>query len=145
MPIHSAAAESIGGPEQCQRRTEAADRSQPNRRSEERRVGKECSDRRAAVALENESGGSIWKVTGNRSASGKVFCFSSRRRHTRWPRDWSSDVCSSDLEVGLGRLLGHRLSGGRTECPFIQRPRNLSAGRSSVNEGRRRPTAPSRT
>src|SRR5207253_4916177 len=20
------------------------------------------------------------------------------RRHTRWPRDWSSDVCSSDLE-----------------------------------------------
>src|SRR5207253_3850621 len=22
---------------------------------------------------------------------------SSRRRHTRWPRDWSSDVCSSDL------------------------------------------------
>src|SRR5207253_7915201 len=25
--------------------------------------------------------------------------FSSRRRHTRWPRDWSSDVCSSDLDV----------------------------------------------
>src|SRR5690625_5959116 len=24
------------------------------------------------------------------------FCFSSRRRHTRSPRDWSSDVCSSD-------------------------------------------------
>src|SRR5207253_5170242 len=27
------------------------------------------------------------------------FFFSSRRRHTRWPRVWSSDVCSSDLEV----------------------------------------------
>src|SRR5690625_6464735 len=27
------------------------------------------------------------------------FCFSSRRRHTRWPRDWSSDVCSSDLYI----------------------------------------------
>src|SRR5439155_8864634 len=27
-----------------------------------------------------------------------VFFFSSRRRHTRWPRDWSSDVCSSDLD-----------------------------------------------
>src|SRR5690625_6846441 len=27
------------------------------------------------------------------------FFFSSRRRHTRWPRDWSSDVCSSDLDV----------------------------------------------
>src|SRR5439155_13023934 len=28
------------------------------------------------------------------------FFFSSRRRHTRWPRDWSSDVCSSDLIAG---------------------------------------------
>src|SRR5207253_8398033 len=27
---------------------------------------------------------------------------SSRRRHTRWPRDWSSDVCSSDLFSGGG-------------------------------------------
>src|SRR5690625_6850893 len=27
------------------------------------------------------------------------FFFSSRRRHTRWPRDWSSDVCSSDLDL----------------------------------------------
>src|SRR5437660_7905197 len=26
-----------------------------------------------------------------------AFFFSSRRRHTSWPRDWSSDVCSSDL------------------------------------------------
>src|SRR5699024_11826509 len=26
----------------------------------------------------------------------------SRRRHTRSKRDWSSDVCSSDLGVGLG-------------------------------------------
>src|SRR5207253_6931714 len=28
------------------------------------------------------------------------YFFSSRRRHTRWPRDWSSDVCSSDLGSG---------------------------------------------
>src|SRR5207253_4659763 len=28
----------------------------------------------------------------------------SRRRHTRWPRDWSSDVCSSDL-FGKGTLV----------------------------------------
>src|SRR5687768_18613035 len=27
------------------------------------------------------------------------FFFSSRRRHTRCSRDWSSDVCSSDLHV----------------------------------------------
>src|SRR2546430_11522916 len=28
-----------------------------------------------------------------------VFFFSSRRRHTRFDCDWSSDVCSSDLEM----------------------------------------------
>src|SRR5690606_40114691 len=28
---------------------------------------------------------------------GFLFFFSSRRRHTRFSRDWSSDVCSSDL------------------------------------------------
>src|SRR5690606_40582730 len=28
-----------------------------------------------------------------------AFFFSSRRRHTRFSRDWSSDVCSSDLGV----------------------------------------------
>src|SRR3712207_7662419 len=27
------------------------------------------------------------------------FFFSSRRRHTRYWRDWSSDVCSSDLSL----------------------------------------------
>src|SRR3712207_7058040 len=30
---------------------------------------------------------------------GLLFFFSSRRRHTRYWRDWSSDVCSSDLDV----------------------------------------------
>src|SRR5690348_18217265 len=34
--------------------------------------------------------------TGGDSLS--VFFFSSRRRHTRWTGDWSSDVCSSDLD-----------------------------------------------
>src|SRR2546422_6164183 len=29
------------------------------------------------------------------------FFFSSRRRHTRCSRDWSSDVCSSDLSEGI--------------------------------------------
>src|SRR5690606_39535376 len=28
-----------------------------------------------------------------------AFFFSSRRRHTRFSRDWSSDVCSSDLPL----------------------------------------------
>src|SRR5437868_13920505 len=30
-----------------------------------------------------------------------LFFFSSRRRHTRSKRDWSSDVCSSDLSVAF--------------------------------------------
>src|SRR5690606_39886095 len=33
------------------------------------------------------------------------FFFSSRRRHTRFSRDWSSDVCSSDLGKGKGVAL----------------------------------------
>src|SRR5438309_5117991 len=37
-------------------------------------------------------------MTSRRSASSKRnFFFSSRRRHTRWNCDWSSDVCYSDL------------------------------------------------
>src|SRR3712207_7859492 len=32
------------------------------------------------------------------------FVFSSRRRHTRYWRDWSSDVCSSDLVAEEGHL-----------------------------------------
>src|SRR5690625_7401951 len=43
------------------------------------------------------------------------FFLSSRRLHTRWPRDWSSDVCSSDLSVpcqpwSAVRTRIHRLS-----------------------------------
>src|SRR5258707_11022096 len=42
------------------------------------------------------------------------FFFSSRRRHTRYWRDWSSDVCSSDLPKmlamsALGSLAGFYL------------------------------------
>src|SRR3712207_8321082 len=36
--------------------------------------------------------------------------FSSRRRHTRYWRDWSSDVCSSDLGGVTGRLFGSDLA-----------------------------------
>src|SRR6266849_9800356 len=34
-----------------------------------------------------------------------IFFFSSRRRHTRSTRDWSSDVCSSDLLGDRGVVL----------------------------------------
>src|SRR3989440_3932337 len=43
------------------------------------------------------------------------FFFSSRRRHTRSDRDWSSDVCSSDLPLARDRLR-RTLSG--TACPW---------------------------
>src|SRR2546429_2317472 len=43
------------------------------------------------------SGGLRHDVT---SDHGTIFFFSSRRRHTRCSRDWSSDVCSSDLVDG---------------------------------------------
>src|SRR5690606_41162579 len=33
-----------------------------------------------------------------------VFFFSSRRRHTRFSRDWSSDVCSSDLNTDYAKM-----------------------------------------
>src|SRR2546430_9440643 len=35
------------------------------------------------------------------------FFFSSRRRHTRFDCDWSSDVCSSDLEVAAQAVQPH--------------------------------------
>src|SRR5256884_3687298 len=52
-----------------------------------------------------------------------LFFFSSRRRHTRCSRDWSSDVCSSDLIASRGpwfprgRIAGRRLVGhGVSNC-----------------------------
>src|SRR5699024_11628571 len=41
---------------------------------------------------------------------GACFFFSSRRRHTRSKRDWSSDVCSSDLVVFSFRYI---------DCPSV--------------------------
>src|SRR3712207_9572565 len=37
-----------------------------------------------------------------------IFFFSSRRRHTRYWRDWSSDVCSSDLSYADSKLMPKR-------------------------------------
>src|SRR5690348_17405362 len=37
------------------------------------------------------------------------FFFSSRRRHTRWTGDWSSDVCSSDLSAVMSNIPHRRL------------------------------------
>src|SRR5207249_7224538 len=56
------------------------------------------------------------------------FFFSSRRRHTRSKRDWSSDVCSSDLfENDIGRLVG-RVSRG------VKRIKQSAPGAGGVDE-----------
>src|SRR5690606_40414279 len=49
----------------------------------------------------------------------RFFFFSSRRRHTRFSRDWSSDVCSSDLHF--------RMPGSRKEPCFLWNDRRLLA------------------
>src|SRR5690349_23473532 len=52
------------------------------------------------------------------------FFFSSRRRHTRSLRDWSSDVCSSDLRVShssfvtRASILTSQLSTTSFRCRF---------------------------
>src|SRR5205809_4688013 len=53
------------------------------------------------------------------------FFFSSRRRHTRCSRDWSSDVCSSDLVVV------HRADADNViaQRPEAQSPRPACVGR----------------
>src|SRR2546421_2003553 len=58
----------------------------------------------------------------NNAVRSSTFFFSSRRRHTRSDRDWSSDVCSSDLTGGnstdifhagsIGGLVGMQDAGG---------------------------------
>src|SRR5690606_39636048 len=82
-----------------------------------------------------------------------LFFFSSRSRHTRFSRDWSSDVCSSDLSGNLrvippwtlARTVAHRYSGAadpwRPDLPLrpAVRPatgRTQSHGHSRVAAGR---------
>src|SRR5699024_8022981 len=71
------------------------------------------------------------------------FFFASIRRHTRSNRDWSSDVCSSDLHRRFHkpqvRAIGHDFGGHRTACRAVRclwlRPRRRSCRTST--SGRR--------
>src|SRR6266849_1035915 len=49
------------------------------------------------------------------------FFFSSRRRHTRSTRDWSSDVCSSDLDATRTEK-GFCFKPRKMACPFVDTP-----------------------
>src|SRR5207249_6208557 len=55
-----------------------------------------------------------------------VFFFSSRRRHTRSKRDWSSDVCSSDLAASC---CGPWCNAGRCAARDGTRQRRGRSGR----------------
>src|SRR5688572_32096347 len=57
------------------------------------------------------------------------FFFSSRRRHTRFDCDWSSDVCSSDLSTITADQCGRR------ECS-IGRSRIISNGNIVIVDGK---------
>src|SRR5690606_41889766 len=66
-----------------------------------------------------------------------VFFFSSRRRHTRFSRDWSSDVCSSDLGPnGAGKTTAVRLLLGLTR-PTTGTARLFGEDPTSLNARRR--------
>src|SRR5689334_25325866 len=54
-----------------------------------------------------------------------LFFFSSRRRHTRWNCDWSSDVCSSDL-AGRQALFAARDRLGKKPFFYHHRPGHLA-------------------
>src|SRR6266852_7827896 len=53
------------------------------------------------------------------------FFFSSRRRHTRCYRDWSSDVCSSDLQGLVGAASRSKAIGAIEEVGFIDGAQDL--------------------
>src|SRR5438876_1480093 len=54
------------------------------------------------------------------------FFFSSRRRHTRWTGDWSSDVCSSDLDQIVAESHGNPLA--LLELPRTWKAAELAGG-----------------
>src|SRR5258706_11688881 len=58
-------------------------------------IGQWLEFRRLLFCFQAEDGIRDWSVTGVQTCALPI---SSRRRHTRLVSDWSSDVCSSDLE-----------------------------------------------
>src|SRR2546429_3248295 len=72
------------------------------------------------------SGESEWSGCQVIAVGGWVLLFfSSRRRHTRCSRDWSSDVCSSDLELS-------GVSAPGDYAPIVSKPRVQILGRAAL-------------
>src|SRR5690606_26273282 len=111
------------------------------RRSEERRVGEEGRPRGWRRRHRTTAGGDAGSADRARLGSavavlhrprpGRVgFFFSRRRRHTRFSRDWSSDVCSSDLFPWLAfRFMRPTVIWPNWCVPVYQ---SLSASRSAI-------------
>src|SRR5690606_14723278 len=62
------------------------------------------------------------------------FFFSSRRRHTRFSRDWSSDVCSSDLAPGRIER-DHAREQRHVPAPLDEAERGVAEGRRDRERG----------
>src|SRR5437763_132585 len=102
-------------------------------RSEERRVGKEATCRAAADVEDDncvdvrrlaEVADEARRIVDQRAVGAECYVFSSRRRHTRYIGDGSSDVCSSDLHEGARRRGGHSADDDRLPDGFkYRRPR----------------------
>src|SRR6266511_5167122 len=67
-----------------------------------------------------------------RSTRTSLFFFSSRRLHTIFSRDWSSDVCSSDLRAFSGTSLTWPVSAGEASVDPIEPDRPRTKGRSKT-------------
>src|SRR2546430_10751106 len=84
----------------------------------------------------------VWNIvcTWNDYSSVEFFFFSSRRRHTRFDCDWSSDVCSSDL-VGPERagLLEQAIDERRLAVIDVRDDRNVPNMLHSKTGGRTTP------
>src|SRR5256886_6441554 len=94
--------------------------------------------------------GEVWQIRGGKLALGvtlrlcdvSFFFFSSRRRHTRFDCDWSSDVCSSDLisycldlrgpSVAMDTACSSALTAIHTACEHIWAGRGDTALAGSV-------------
>src|SRR5256885_6482766 len=66
------------------------------------------------------------------------FFFSSRRRHTRLQGDWSSDVCSSDLELSkttLSYWLRQERLSSRSQVRLVQLPETIVSTVGAVGAG----------
>src|SRR2546430_3811687 len=83
----------------------------------------------------------------HRSVRGSGFFFSSRRRHTRFDCDWSSDVCSSDLSVIVWATVMRSSCGDPVmtsrvmiSATFIPNTRSLLAASRTTSRSDRIPT-----